>query len=223
MFPKFLSTHSFCETSSVYLSFWNEDIRNRHSAKYVTPSPSFPYMSKSLLCCYFPSPAMGTDIQLVTPLTIQVFYGVISFLDWGYHLLNVSFKCCLCFFLIPSTLIDLVWFLYNFLPFLAFNLYVTSLYIHLSLSVFALASLLKLFFFEAVEPSLLTAASGANILKQFLIIFNNFLSQFFVQSSWAHNHCQCWEIFPLKYQVSILLFWTSCCLHKTRVTKSLLL
>lgn len=51
----------------------------------------------------------------------------------------MCFKCCLCFFPIPSTVTDLVCILNNFQSFLAFNLYIASL--HTSLSAFT--SLLK--------------------------------------------------------------------------------
>lgn len=72
-----------------------------------------------------------------------IFYGVISSLDWGPHVSNASFKYCVCFFPIPSTVIDLVFFLDNFLPFLVFNLYIAIIHTHLSLSLSASTSLLK--------------------------------------------------------------------------------
>lgn len=152
----------------------------------------------------------------------QVFLEVIYFPNWGLSLWNVSGH--FHFFLISFTCCRLS-LLRNifFLCFLAFNLYVSSLYTHLSLSVSGFVSLLKQCFLKLCGLFFWLKSSGANILQQFLIIFKNFLFQFILQASWAHNHCWCWEMFPWKSQVSILLFWTSCCLHKTRVTKSMLL
>lgn len=157
---------------------------------------------------------MGTDIHLVAELNVQVFHGVISSLVWGSQLLNVLNIV----FVSSSNVIDLVCVLNNFQPFLAFNLYIASLHKNLS----AFTSLLKHCVFSAVESSMFTAVS---VVPDY---FKKFLFHFFLPVSWAHNHWdveQCWEMFPLKHQVLIFLFLfcTSCCLPKTRATKSLLI